>query len=124
MPVKLEEDEFEEYLSISSQISKLSFGGENLDNPSLTALFKKRSRLLGSARGKIIKLKETLRNVNPEAHTLFYCGDGMVENNSSKNSEIRQIEAVTKIASENGFVPSRFTADENLKQKKAHIRGF
>ena len=71
VPVKLEEDEFEEYLSISSQISKLSFGGENLDNPSLTALLMKRSRLLGGARGKIIKLKETLRDVNPEAHTLF-----------------------------------------------------
>ena len=41
----------------------------------------------------------------------------MVEDNSSKNGESRQIEAVTKIASENGFVPSRFTADENLKQE-------
>ena len=60
VPVKLEEDEFEEYLSISSQISKLSFGGENLDNPSLTALLMKRSRLLGSARGKIIKLNKRL----------------------------------------------------------------
>ena len=124
VPVRLEEDEFEEYLSISSQISKLSFGGENLDNPSLTALLMKRSRLLGSARGKIIKLKETLRDVNPEAHTLFYCGDGMVEDNSSKNGESRQIEAVTKIASENGFVPSRFTADENLKQRRHILEGF
>ena len=124
VPVKLEEDEFEEYLSISSQISKLSFGGEKIDNPSLTSLLMKRSRLLGGARGKIIKLRETLRNANPEAHTLFYCGDGMVEDNSSKNGESRQIEVVTKIASENGFVPSRFTADENLKQRRHILEGF
>jgi hypothetical protein len=39
----------------------------------------RRSRLIGSAANKIVRLREIMSDRLETDHTLFYCGDGSVE---------------------------------------------
>ncbi|MGL5794538.1 MAG: DEAD/DEAH box helicase family protein, partial [Waterburya sp.] len=61
------------------------------DNDTLTSLLTKRSRLIATAANKLTCLKEIMTSRLDTSHTLFYCGDGYLDNN------IRQIDAVTRL---------------------------
>jgi len=97
IPVELCEEERSEYIELSREISRLWHGseGEEESKP-LTALLIKRSRLIASARNKLVELRGLAANLKGESHLLFYCGDGEVENPSTGEDE-RQIEAVTRL---------------------------
>ena len=65
------------------------------DNDNLTSLLIQRSRLIGTAENKLTALRELMKNLLDTKHTLFYCGDGYLEN-EPKNYQ-KQIAAVTRI---------------------------
>lgn len=130
-PFYLTDEETEEYQQLSGEISRLIAireQGGNINEQSLTALFMKRARLIGSAENKFKKLNAILKKIKKETHTLFYCGDGsvvdeMVEEQQD-NSSIRDIEQVASILHQQGWKSSRFTASESLKERRRIIDNF
>ncbi len=92
-------------------------------NHTLTALLTKRARLIGSATHKLTTLKELMATRLHTSHTLFYCGDGEVENYGS--GVLRQIEAVTHIlGKELGYRVNTYTTDTPLAVRERLRRQF
>ena len=88
---------------------------ENNDN--LTSLLTKRSRLIGTAVNKLTALKSLMQNRLSTTHTLFYCGDGQVENYHRDYN--RQIAAVTRIlGKELGFKVNTYTAETPISERE------
>ena len=82
----------------------------------------KRSRLLASVENKQLASRNLLRSLPVSEHTLFYCGDGWAddESDSRQPEEIKQIDAVVKIANEASAVTlyaekALGTAEDNQK---------
>jgi superfamily II DNA or RNA helicase len=120
-PIELDQDETEEYLELTSKISRLaasSYVGitEDSEDTALNILLFQRARLLGNATGKLDCLRELLRDKRPEPYTLFYCGDGSTE--ETLGQETTQIDSVSRILYDQGWRVSHFTAEESRKERK------
>ena len=113
--VKLTPSEAVAYAKLTKRIGwALSKNPSLAANDTLTALLTKRSRLIGCAANKLTTLKELMSTRLHTSHTLFYCGDGYVENYSSGYQ--RQIEAVTQIlGKELGYRVNTYTTDTPLE---------
>lgn len=130
-PFYLTPDETETYQQLSGDIGKLIAireQGGNINEQILTALYMKRARLMGSAENKFSVLAELLKGIEIEKHTLFYCGDGSVIDETTTealdNVSIRDIERVAAILHQQGWKSSRFTANESLKERHQIIDNF
>jgi superfamily II DNA or RNA helicase len=78
----------------------------------------KRARLVGSAVNKLTALRDLMANRTRTRHTLFYCGDGSVEDEVSEESR-RQVEAVKRLLQDDiGFRVQSYTADTRLEQRE------
>ncbi len=124
--IELTAEETEAYEELSAQISKLaaSLDSQNeAQNQRLETLLFKRSRLLGSASNKLARLADILSGRPPEPLTLFYCGDGSVEDEDSGES-LRQVEATCKLLYKNGWKVSTFTARESRKEREQILANF
>lgn len=83
------------------------------DNNLLTSLLTKRSRLIATAANKLDSLRELMSSRLDTSHTLFYCGDGYLENNQ------RQIDAVTHLlGKELGYRVNTYTTDTPIEQRE------
>jgi len=88
------------------------------DREDLTALLMQRARIIGSASNKLNALREIMKNRLQTTHTLFYCGDGTIEDNVSGDSS-RQLEKVTQIlGSELGYRVNTYTAETPLHKRE------
>lgn len=114
----------EEALIYARLTQRIGWAISNKDNNSskkndetLTSLLIKRSRLIGVASNKLSTLRELMsKRLNTE-HTLFYCGDGYVDNESI--SYRRQVAAVTQILGrELGYRVNSYTAETPLKERE------
>ena len=82
-------------------------------NDTLTSLLTRRSRLIATAANKLTTLKELMSSRLDTSHTLFYCGDGYLGNNT------RQIDAVTHLlGKELGYRVNTYTADTSLEERE------
>ncbi|BAU13923.1 type III restriction enzyme [Leptolyngbya sp. NIES-3755] len=122
--VELTEPEIETYADLTSKIGRaIAIGGDE-DNDSLTALLMQRARLIGAAANKLEALREIMRSRLDTTHTLFYCGDGSVEDDLSEESQ-RQLEAVAQIlGKEMGFGVATYTAETTLEEREDVRRQF
>lgn len=122
--VELTEPEIEIYADLTSKIGRaIAIGGDE-DNDSLTALLMQRSRLIGAAANKLEALREIMRSRLDTTHTLFYCGDGSVEDDLSEESQ-RQLEAVAQIlGKEMGYGVATYTAETPLDEREDLRREF
>jgi superfamily II DNA or RNA helicase len=80
-----------------------------------------RSRLIGAAANKLNALRELMAGRLHTTHTLFYCGDGYVENYASTSLAYtsRQLEAVTHLlGQELGYRVNTYTADTSLEERE------
>jgi DNA phosphorothioation system restriction enzyme len=117
------DEESEEYHSISSKIGKyfafLNNENNNGDEDGiLKQLLIKRSKLIGKAGNKIVKLKECLRGKEKSKYNLFYTGDGKTEGE-------RQIEAVIKmLGTEIGMKVHPFTSAENREERESILKSY
>ncbi|MDJ0691379.1 MAG: DEAD/DEAH box helicase family protein [Xenococcaceae cyanobacterium MO_188.B32] len=116
--VKLTASEALIYAKLTKRIGWALSKNENLDNnDTLTSLLVKRSRLIGAAANKLVVLKELMRTRLDTSHTLFYCGDGYIENYAADYN--RQLEAVTRIlGKELGYRVNTYTADTDLPTRE------
>jgi superfamily II DNA or RNA helicase len=117
--VELTEDETLRYGELSAKIGKaLAIGGDGDDNEALGPLLAQRARLVGAAENKLAALEALMTKRLNTDHTLFYCGDGSVEDEVTQESQ-RQLEAVTKLlGSELGSRVNTYTAETPLDERE------
>ena len=88
-------------------------------NDTLTSLLNRRSRLIANAANKLTCLRELMASRLNTSHTIFYCGDGYLED------DIRQIDAVTQLlGKELGFRVNTYTTDTSLEAREGLRRQF
>ena len=126
--VDLTTDEAEQYDEISQQISRLAIfanddDGEGSDDPRVKNLLFRRSRLIGAASNKLDVLSRLLAGKPPQPLSLFYCGDGSVEEEASGET-LRQVEAVSTNLYRHGWKTSLFTADESREARQRILSNF
>ena len=118
--VELTRSEALAYAKLTEHIGwSLSKNSSFRDNSHLTSLLTKRSRLIATAANKLTTLKELMSSRLDTSHTLFYCGDGYLENN------VRQIDAVTHLlGKELGYRVNVYTTDTPLEVRENLRRQF
>ncbi|MGO8104740.1 DEAD/DEAH box helicase family protein [Rhizobium leguminosarum] len=127
--IELTFDETAEFFALSAEIGKLfakgNGGSDELSTP-LKALLMRRSRLIASCANKLPVLAQLVQAQGPTGHTLFYCGDGSVENDDDADNvfEQRQIEAVSELLDNAGWDISRFTSREPRKDRATILENF
>ncbi|MGB7413176.1 MAG: DNA phosphorothioation system restriction enzyme [Thermosynechococcaceae cyanobacterium] len=119
--VSLTETETERYRVLAKKIRQLiGMGGLEgelgEDHPGLTPLLLERSRLIGSAANKLVALRELMCDRLDTSHTLFYCGDGTVGQDSTDSQ--RQLDVVARLLGrELGYRINTYTAETPLAQR-------
>lgn len=138
IPTYLTDEEFEKYHSLSAEISKLIQQAKgqgrtrSSDSSQLTIKCGQRSRLLGAAENKFHELDRVISKIpdNKKRHSLFYCGEGLLQNfdsqeNENKNRENeRLIENASKILGERHWRSSRYTSAENKQERERIMDDF
>lgn len=115
--VELTESESFLYAQLTRKIGWMLQQDSNWDNDNLTSLLTKRSRLIGTAANKLNTLKSLMQDRLQTSHTLFYCGDGHVDNYHRDYS--RQIAAVTRIlGKELGYKVNTYTAETPITERE------
>jgi superfamily II DNA or RNA helicase len=120
LPVRLDEDETAIYEELTRKIVQIA-GVEEVLTPENLAkvqpLLLKRARVVGACRDKLGVLRRHLEQGKRQPFTLFYCGDGTVEDDEVGSA--RQIERVSSLLHDVGWSSSRITAQESLAQREA-----
>jgi DNA phosphorothioation system restriction enzyme len=116
--VELTESEALTYAKLTQRIGWALAKNERFaGNETLTSLLMRRSRLVGSAANKLPALRDLMRDRRDTGHTLFYCGDGYVENETSRYR--RQVEAVTRLlGTELGYRVAIYSAETELEERE------
>lgn len=116
--VNLTEEESEKFLVLSKKIAPLFDRNKKLEeNSKLTILLNQRARLIGAAFNKLAALKKIMQDRLDTSHTLFYCGDGSVEEPITEETE-KQISKVCQLLGyELGFRVDIFTAETSLEER-------
>ncbi|NJK46909.1 DNA phosphorothioation system restriction enzyme [Candidatus Gracilibacteria bacterium] len=115
--VELTASETFNYAKLTQRIGwALNDNKNRMNNETLTSLLMQRSRLIGAAENKLEALRNIMSKRLQTHHTLFYCGDGYVENDSIYS---RQLEAVTKIlGTELGYRVNTYTFETSLADRE------
>ena len=118
--VALTASEASEYAKLTRRIGWILNKNPSFENnDTLTSLLTKRSRLIATAANKLTCLKELMSSRLNTSHTLFYCGDGNIED------DLRQIDAVTHLlGNELGYRVNTYTTDTSLEQRELLRRQF
>ena len=116
--VELTEPEALIYAKLTQRIGwALAKNQSWIDNDNLTSLLMQRSRLVGAAANKLNALRKLMLNRLNTYHTLFYCGDGSMDNYPADYR--RQIEAVTHLlGTELGYRVNTYTAETTLEERE------
>ncbi len=132
--VEFTEAEAEEFVDLSEKIGHIMArqnGRASEMTPQLTGLLMRRARLVGSAADKLPTLQAVLEGEKPTQHTLFYCGDGIVETDEEHadqedgvNAGERQVEAVSTTLHGMSWDISRFTSRESRKERDNILENF
>jgi superfamily II DNA or RNA helicase len=125
--VDLTETETEEYLELSEKIARAAAGADVEDSDSITndqlkMLLFKRARLLGNAQNKLVKIQELLSVIKPSPFHIFYCGDGVDDEDS--DGLTRQVDKVSRLLYDSGWKVAHFTSKEDAKTRKSTLDNF
>ncbi|MCA1990547.1 MAG: DNA phosphorothioation system restriction enzyme [Coleofasciculus sp. S288] len=124
--VELTEAESRAYAKLTKRIGWALMNEEAIDinNDTLTSLLMQRARLIGAASNKLKALRELMVGRLDTHHTLFYCGDGSVEGDTSEESN-RQLAAVARLLGiELGYRINTYTAETPLVEREELRRQF
>ena len=116
--VELTETEAERYAKLTAKIGRAAADDADVEsNQILQALLTQRAKLIGSAGNKLEALRELMCDRMDTSHTLFYCGDGSVEQETSAESR-QQLAAVTQLLGhELGYRVNTYTAETPLSER-------
>jgi superfamily II DNA or RNA helicase len=123
--VDLTEAEAYTYARLTKRIGwALASEEDGADNEALTSLLMQRARLIGAAANKLEALRQLMVGRLLTHHTLFYCGDGSVEESLSEEST-RQVAAVVRmLGAELGYRVNTYTAETTLAEREDLRRQF
>ncbi len=112
--VELTEVEASTYANLTKRIGWILNKNPSFQhNDTLTSLLTRRSRLVATAANKLTCLKAIMTSRLHTSHTLFYCGDGYLDNN------VRQIDAVTRLlGQELGYRVNTYTTETSLEERE------
>ena len=118
--VELTNSEALVYAKLTKRIGWILSKNNSLqDNDTLTSLLTKRSRLVATASNKLNSLGELMSSRLDTSHTLFYCGDGYLDDDT------RQIDAVTHLlGKELGYRVNTYTTDTPIETRENLRRQF
>lgn len=125
--VELNDDERDEYLDLSERITKMfTYGDACLDgtddNPALQILLSKRARLIAVAHNKMAALRHLVASRSDWKHTLFYCGDGTITDDSDQSGHetiLRHVHAVCKVlGGEMNLRVAPYTYETSLEERE------
>lgn len=130
--IKLTPEEVERYAELTAAIGRaMGIGGRD-DNTALERLLFERARLICTAENKLTQLRALMETRLHTDHTLFYCGDGSVEDDTSDESR-RQLEAVADLLNYRlSYKVEPYIAETSLTERddlryafeKGHIKGL
>ena len=131
IPVMLTAEETDGYISLSKEIGKVVAIIKNSKSASsyqdkLNVLLSKRARIVNGSVNKRIELENLLQDLTPIEHSLFYCAEGKLEGDNALDDDlgIKQIEVISQLLHKYGWKSSRFTANENKKQRGKILSSF
>ena len=125
--IELTERETKRYAELTAKIARaLSLGEDDETDVAVAALSMQRAKLIGNATNKLAALRSLMWSRLQTTHTLFYCGDGSVEQDLTTDSigkasplENRQLTAVVKLlGSELGYRVTTYTAETSLDERE------
>ena len=130
--IELTPGEVDRYAELTVAIGRaMGIGGRD-DNTALERLLFERARLICTAENKLTQLRTLMANRLNTDHTLFYCGDGSVEDETTDESR-RQLEAVTELLNYRlGYKVEPYIAETTLGERddlryafeKGHLKGL
>ncbi len=122
--VELTETESQEYKRLTTRIGWALWDNEHFEtNDTVTALLMQRARLVGTAVNKLNALRQLMKTRLNTSHTLFYCGDGTVD--QLEDASTRQLEATVELlGSELGYRVNTYTAETPLLEREKLRRQF
>lgn len=119
--IQLTDDEIEQYIEISSQLSKFFSNGELKEDKQqgFMRLLVKRARLLAACTNKLHKLVQVISSMKERPQkAIFYCGDGRTTD-TIRDEETRQIQAVSRLLGDkHGLRVRNFTYRETPKERE------
>jgi superfamily II DNA or RNA helicase len=124
--VPLSDEEFEEYVELSTLIKRYCRGEPDEESVSDAAksLLIKRARLVASARGKLPRLRQMLSARREDDHILVYCGDGSTEGPQG-DELVRQVDAVIgMLGNELGMRCASYTARTPAARRQELLEEF
>ena len=125
IPCPMNDEEADSYENITASIAKLEAtkaSGSSINEEALMHLYLKRTRLLGNLESKLEELEALVSTQGIQTHTLFYCGEGGVENDLGEDE--CTIDEVTKILDKHGWRTSKFTSEQSLSVRKQIMVSF
>lgn len=127
--VTFDSDEEEEYLDITTKISRLAIfsqgkAEDSEESENLKRLLIKRARLIANAKTKLPALKQLLEQTKePLKQALIYCGDGTVEKPDA--GTMRQVSEACRILGEElGIRTRQYTAQEAPDDRAVILEDF
>lgn len=116
--VELIPEEIERYAELTAAIGRAMGMGGCSNNVALERLLFERARLLSTAQNKLAMLRSLMANRLNTDHTLFYCGDGSVEDETTEASR-RQLAAVTHLLKDElGYAVEPYVAETTLVERE------
>lgn len=127
--VRLSDAECDSYLELSKEIARLMAIDKSKNNIALSNAIRKRNKIISNAVNKSNVLDQLLKQQErfiDKSHTLFYVGEGGANTDDLDNysHEMSQLELITKIADNNKWNVSKFTANERAKDRKLIMDSF
>lgn len=132
IPIVLEDDEYEEYMNLTSKIAKSGFvSDDNEISKSMELLLIKRARVIAGARQKLVMLKQiVMEKYKNSNQMLIYCGATNVNYSNyiegvADDDEKRQIELVLHLlGNELNMRITKFTSEESSVQREQIKKKF
>lgn len=124
--VSLNEDEYDQYVSLSKQVAKYHQKDGKLSDQGKRILIK-RARLIAGTQNKIDALRNIIKKYKDDHNMLVYCGAVKYGEYGYSNDEQgkKQIEIILNILNnELHIYSSKFTADENIETRSDIIKSF
>lgn len=117
----LSQDEYDEYEELTKKVTKLGKSShEEFENSDyLKMLLIKRTRIISGCKDKIKNIAQLMEEHKKENYMLVYCGTNKYESSITDcESDIKQIELITKRISDIGLRVRKFTSFEDRNERE------